>query len=404
MLKKGKIYIIISILTVGLLLLVEYNKPKRVNWFPSYVSHHKIPYGTYVLNDLLTHFFQDKVHQIQKPPFELLNRTDTLSGTYFFANQSVSFGESELHALLEWVDQGNTAFIASESFDQQLLDTLHLDLESIYNDSQLTPTFYHQLVNPNLDTRSYAFQKDYYHTTFNPIDTLNTTVLAEVFIKEDSTETAIKNIDLVKQRFGNGTFILSSFPKAFTNYFILKDDNRNYTAGVLSYLDDSNNIFVDNYHKSGKSFYTSPMYLFLNTKEFKWAYYLVLIAVLLYVVFEGKRKQRAIPVITPLKNQTLAFTRTIADMYFEKGQQKQITEHKISYFLEYIRSRLHMSTQQLDEIFMKNLSVRSNNILEDTKDLFGLIKSLQSKSNTTNSELEQLNKKIEAFKAKVDGK
>ena len=162
---------------------------------------------------------------------------------------------------------------------------------------------------------------------------------------------------------------------------------------------------MDNFHKSGKSFYTSPMYLFLNTKEFKWAYYLILIGSLIYIIFEGKRKQRAIPVVTPLKNQTLAFTRTIADMYYEKGQPELMTKHKIDYFLEYLRSRLHVSTQNLaDETFLRNLALRSNMELEDVKNLMALIGKLKAKQHVTETELKDLNKKIQAFKANVDGK
>ena len=198
---------------------------------------------------------------------------------------------------------------------------------------------------------------------------------------------------------------MTSFPKAFTNYFILKDNNLEYTAGLLSYLDRNGQIYMDNFHKSGKSFYTSPMYLFLNTKEFKWAYYLILIGALIYIIFEGKRKQRAIPVVTPLKNQTLAFTRTIADMYFEKGELPLITKHKIDYFLEYIRSKLHASTQNLeDEAFLRNLAMRSNTDLKEVKALMNLISKLKAKQFVTETELKNLNQKIQAFKANVDGK
>ncbi len=399
MFKKGGIYIIISVVTVGLILLLEYNKPKQVNWFPSYVSHHKIPYGTYVLNDLLDKFFPDKVTQVNRPPFEFLTSSDTARGTYFFVNDNINFGETELNTLLDWVSLGNTLFVASDGFEEQLLDTLHLEQESIFSRDQLKPKFQHKLVNPRLKNDEVSFEKDYYALTFNEIDSLNTIILGAVKMDKDST-----NVNVIKQPFGQGEIILSAFPKAFTNYFILKDKHSEYTVGLLSYLNRKGEIYVDNHHKTGKSFYTSPMYLFLNTKEFKWAYYLVLIGALIYVIFEGKRKQRAIPVLTPLKNQTLAFTRTIADMYFENGEQKQITEHKIAYFLEYIRSRLHMSTQLLDDAFLKSLAVRSNNELENVKGLFGWIETLQSKNQITDSELEKLNKKIEAFKAKVDGK
>ncbi|MBR9854225.1 MAG: DUF4350 domain-containing protein [Algicola sp.] len=403
--KKGRIYIIIGVLTLGALFVMEYNKPKKVNWFPSFVSHHKIPYGTYVLNDLMEKYFPDRIQQAQKPPFELLSRTDSIQGTYFFVNESVSFEEAELNALLEWVEQGNNLFVASNSFERKLLDTLNLDIQNVYNSGQLEPVFHYQLVNPKLQSPKVKFTKDYYTTSFDQIDTLQTTILGEVHVKGDSTETIKKYANTIKQSFGNGEIVLSAFPKAFTNYFILKDNNLEYTAGLLAYLPKNGPIFMDNFHKSGKSFYTSPMYLFLNTKEFKWAYYLALIGALVYIVFEGKRKQRAIPVVTPLKNQTLAFTRTIADMYLEKGELQLMTKHKIEYFLEYLRTKLHVSTQNLkDQTFLKNLAMRSNSNEEEVKSLVDLIRNLRTKDRVTETELKNLNNKIQAFKANVDGK
>ncbi|GLU45515.1 DUF4350 domain-containing protein [Allomuricauda sp. NBRC 101325] len=404
MFKKGWVYIVIAFLTLLGIFALEYNKTKDINWFPSYVSHHKIPYGTLVFNDLMEKLFPNSIEQVQQPPFEFLMRNDEIEGTYLFVNESVAFEEAELNTLLDWVDTGNTLFVASESFDQTLLDTLHLDLKSLYNTSKLDPTFYHQLVNPNLSNTPIAFKQDYYAETFGEIDTLQTVVIGEVYVESDSTETISKHFNIIRQPFGSGEIILSSFPKAFTNYFILKDNNREYTAGVLSYLNRTDTIYMDNFHKSGKSFYTSPMYLFLNTKELKWAYYLILIGALVYVIFEGKRKQRAIPIVEPVKNQTLAFTRTIADMYFENGEQKLITEHKIAYFLDYIRTKLHLPTQEWDETFFNNLASRSNMELEDVKALFSLMERLQAKEKITNEELEKLNKNIEAFKAKADGK
>ncbi|MEC7264506.1 MAG: DUF4350 domain-containing protein [Bacteroidota bacterium] len=404
MVKKGWIYLLIAVIAIGGIFLLEYNKPKQINWFPSYVSHHKIPYGTYVLNELMENFFQSRLSQIHKPPFELLSRNDTVQGTYFFVNESITFEEAELNALLDWTSKGNSVFIASSSFEGRLLDTLKLEQTSLYNESELKPHFYHQLVNPNLKGKTVTFEKDYYTMVFDKIDTLNTVVLGEVYVHSDSTDTIKKYINMIKQPFGEGEIILSTFPKAFTNYFILKDENRNFTAGLLSYLGTEGPILMDNFYKSGKSFYTSPMYLFLNTKEFKWAYYLALIGALIYVIFEGKRKQRAIPVVTPLKNQTLAFTRTIANMYYENKEQQQITQHKIAYFLEYIRTRLHLPTQKLDTSFLRTLAVRSNNSLEDVEALFKLVEKLKSKPQITDMELQDLNKKIEAFKAHVDGK
>ena len=402
--KKTNIYLIIVVATIGLLMVLQYNKPKELNWFPSYVAQHKIPYGTYVLNELMGQLFNE-TQQVHVPPFEYLNDNFEARGTYFLVNENIEFGASELETLLDWTSEGNTLFIASTSFEENLLDTLHLSTSGLFAGFGEEQNQIHRLVNPKLNSEvDYPFTKDNYSNFFKTIDTVNTTVLSIVNNYEDSLAVERKHFNVIRQDFGDGDIILSTFPKAFTNYFILKDNNRNYTAGLLSYIDSSKPVYMDNHYKAGKKFYTSPMYIFLNTKEFKWAYYLVLIGALVYVLFEGKRKQRAIPVVTPLKNQTLAFTRTIADMYYEKGQRKPIAEHKIEQFLEYIRSHLYMGTIKREEEFYKNLASRSSHTFEEIKKLFTFLDLLRNRNEVSDADLQKLNTAIEKFKHKADGK
>ncbi|WP_422084072.1 DUF4350 domain-containing protein [Ulvibacterium sp.] len=403
--KKGFVYIAIAVFTVALLMLMQYNKPKEINWFPSYVEHHKIPYGTYVLNQVLINFFGDKVTQVRIPPFEFLTTNSDVEGTYFFVNDQIQFGETELNTLLDWTAQGNSLFMAARSFEEQLLDTLHIEIGTLYAGLGEDGQQWHKLVNPSLNQGSpYPFNKDSYAAYFEALDTLSTKVLGTVEIpsKSDSTQTAQFNV--IKQKFGQGEIVLSLFPKAFTNYFILKEGNKEYAAGLLSYLNGSQTIYMDNHHKAGKAVFTSPMHIFLSAKELKWAYYTVLIGALFYVVFEGKRKQRAIPLIRPLKNQTLVFTRTIADMYFEKGERKQIAEHKMAYFMDYLRSHFYLDTQNRDEGFYANLASRSNHSLEEIKKLFNFMEKLKVRTEISDIELKKLNTQIEKFKAKANGR
>ena len=403
MLKTGKSYLTIGGLALVLLLIYEYNKPKQINWFPSYVATHKIPYGTKVLNDLLPALFT-KTQQIYRTPYEFLSRSDTIKGSYVFINNAISFGKTDLDELLAWVAEGNHLFLAAESFESQLLDTLHLGLTSVYDNNTVNPVFRHRLTNPLLKSKNVSFEKDYYAAVFREIDTVNTLILGQVSTKNDSTKVEAKGSNAVQLPFGNGKITCVLFPEAFTNYFILKEDSYGYTSGLLSYLDSNETVYLDNHHKSGKTFYTSPMYLFLNTKEFKWAYYLVLIGALLYIIFEGKRKQRAIKVIAPLKNQTLAFTRTIADMYFENNKQGEIAEHKIHYFLDYVRTTFYLSTEKINEQFYHSLGLRSNHSKEEIAKLFAMFENIQKTSHVTNNQLEQLERIIQDFKAKADGK
>jgi len=370
--KKSIIYIIIAVVTIGLLMFIQYNKPKKLNWFPSYVAQHKIPYGTKVLNDLLAGKFT-KLQQVTSSSYQFLSANQDAKGTYFFVNSDIKFDQTELNHLLDWTASGNTLFIASNNFDDTLLDTLELKTSGLYDGLVEEKGQLHQLVHPQLKKeKGFAIQKDTYTRYFSEIDTAHTTVIGTVDHYNENKKIETDHFNVISKSFGNGKIILSTFPKAFTNYFILKDSNKDYTAGLLSYIDTDTTLFIDNNLKAGKAFYTSPMHVFLNNKALKWAYYLALIGALIYVVFEGKRKQRAIPVVHPLKNQSLAFTRTIADMYFEKKEQRQIANH--------------------------------NHSIEEVSTLFTFLNSAQNNARMTDSELIKLNTAIEQFKVRADGR
>jgi hypothetical protein len=403
--KQVKFYIALTALAIVGIVLMEYSKPKQINWFASYAKHHKIPFGTYVFNEQLERLFtQSEIINFENPPYLNLSQTDTISGTYIFINNTIQFGDAELDKLLDWTAKGNTLFIASEDFEDKLLDTLKLNTDLISIFEVESDVFQFQLSNTNLDTTTIAYDRSKYVSHFNEIDTLNTSIISTVkgFKVDEESIDSIKittPINIIKQPFGKGTIVLSSFPQAFTNYFILTTPNQNYTAGLLSYIDETKPIYLDNYYKSGKSYYTSPMYILLNNKALKWAYYMMLIGVVIYILFEGKRKQRAIPIVKPLRNQTLDFTRTIANMYYEKGKHYEIAQHKIQHFLEYIRNQMHLSTTTIDDEFIKNLAARSNNSVEDTKQLFTIIEKFDKDTQLNNIQLERLNELIETFKS-----
>ena len=74
--KKGSVYIAIIVATVAGLMLLQYSKPKNINWFPSYVNDHKIPYGTKVFTDFIETEFPES-EQVYSPPFDFLTKKNT---------------------------------------------------------------------------------------------------------------------------------------------------------------------------------------------------------------------------------------------------------------------------------------------------------------------------------------
>src|SRR5690606_2983457 len=234
---------------------------------------------------------------------------------------------------------------------------------------------------------------------------LNTVVLGETQIYRDTLEMSNPLPNFIKINFGKGAVFVHCFEETFTNYFILHPKNYSeYTENVLAYINDGRPIYLDSYYKTGKPVNISPLRVILLNKHLKWAYYTVLIGCLLFVFFEGKRKQRVVPILTPNTNKTYEYTQTIAGLYLENRDNHEIARKQIALFLEYIRTRLRIPTENLDERFFRQLASVSDNDISTVKLLFEKIKTIRPKTRVTNQELEDLYNHIQEFKNQIDGK
>ena len=395
--KRSKIYIVALVLLILGFLYLESTKKQPVNWFPSYTAKHKIPYGTYILKkELKTLFPKTEVSSVNIPPYIFLQDT-SLVGTYFFVDEKLNFGDDEFLRLMNFVNRGNDVFISTHGMN---IDTLNFETERLIS-KNLDEKLFFKLLNTSFKGKEYSFKRPLVNQVFTKIDTLNTTILGISGYVNENEERTEEGVNFVKYKYGKGNFYLHTFPEVFTNYSILSENNHQHAANILSYLREDIPILWDSYYKTGKSKITSPIKYLLSSKHLKWAYYMALIGILLFVIFEGKRKQRSIPIITPLKNQTVAFTQTIANMYFEKQEHKNIAEHKISYLLEFVRTKLHIPTTTIDDNFYNYVALRSGNELKEVEKLFKFCDVIHLKNEISSDELIQLNKMIEKFKKTI---
>jgi hypothetical protein len=114
------------------------------------------------------------------------------------------------------------------------------------------------------------------------------------------------------------------------------------------------------------------------------------------MIFNAKRKQRVVPIIKPLTNTTVDFTKTIGNLYFQEGDHQNIIDKKIIYFLEKIRNEYLIETTTLDDNFIKKLQLKSGKKMEDIQNVVQLI-NYQKKSyhQSIEDDLIALNKAIE---------
>jgi hypothetical protein len=395
--KKTKIYVVAFLVLILGYLYLQSNKKQPVNWFPSYVAKHKIPYGTFVLRNQMVNLFpKTEIQTVNSPPYVYLEDS-TRVGTYFFVDEALNFGDAEFLRLLKFVERGNDVFISTHGMN---IDTLNFETKRLVSKNFDEKVIF-KLHNKAFKGKEYSFDRPFVNQVFTKIDTLNSTILGISAYVNAEGERTEEGINFIKYTYGKGNFYLHTFPEVFTNYNMLNSPNQQHTANILSYLREDIPILWDAYYKTGKSKIASPMHYLLSSKYLKWAYYFAIIGVLFFVLFEGKRKQRVIPIRLPLKNQTLAFTRTIANMYFEKQEHKNIAEHKISYLLAFIRTKLHIPTTNIDATFYEYVASRSGNTFEEVEKLFQFCDEIHLKNQITEQQLIQLNDMIEKFKKTI---
>ena len=387
---------------VGILLLVLFltylqaTKPEPVNWNPSYLESDKIALGSFVFYESWKENASTKIEKVSVPPFQFLNEEH--HGTYFFLNDVLSFDDSELKKILKWVSSGNTLFLSANTFSQNLMDTLKVQTAVKLPGTDLTSQPYLNLVHPKLkQTVPFKYKHEVPMVYFSKIDTLKNKILGVSALKSFKVPDSA-DVNFLKTEFGKGNVFMHSMPEAFSNYFLLSNSNFSYAEAVLSYIDHSEPVYWDRYYKTGKAFYTSPLYILLQNRALKWAYYFALSGSVLFIIFEGKRKQRAIPVVEPLKNQTYEYSGTIADLYLEQKQYKALALKKINHFYDYIRTRYRIDTSVQNEAFYRELAAKSDRSIPETEDLFNEINELSNKPEITKNELQLFNDVIQSFK------
>lgn len=385
------------LMVILLLTYLEASEPEPVNWNPSFLETDKIALGSYVFYESWKENTSAVIEEVDRPPFEFLNESP--SGIYFFLNDHVVFDDSELDRLLEWVENGNSLFVAAGYISKNLLDTLNTSAVTYSGPDNFISRPRLNFVHPRLeDPDGFKYPYDIESLYFNEIDTLNQTVLG---ISSFGGEPSEEKVNFIRAEFGDGEIFLHTNPQALTNFFLLTNDNYKYAEGVLAYIDPSETIYWDRYYKSGKTFYSSPLYVLLDNKPLKWAYYFTLAGSLLFLIFEGKRKQRAIPVVKPLKNQTYEYAGTIADLYLEQKDYKALAVKKTEHFYEYLRSRYRIDTSRPDKEFYREIASKSGKSETETTALFDRIKNISNKTQISKDELRELSKTLDSFKQKT---
>jgi hypothetical protein len=378
----------------GLLLIIyivaEANKPKPVDWRVTLSKDDKNPYGGYIVYHLLKDIFPGTVIQSHRTPvYDQINNYRDNSSAYLLLSSQFNLSGTDFEEMKDYVKRGNYIFTSSLNFKKSFTDTLGFKTfsrVSILKDDSTSVNF----VNPILKSdRNYVFNKS---------------TIDEYFLQFDTARSLILGVNnngqpnFIKVEYGAGAFFIHAAPLCFSNYFMMYKDNAEYTAKALSYIPKGiETIYWDEYYKLGPGGAATPLRFFLSNEFLRWALRLAIIGLLIYALFEMKRRQRVIPVIERLRNTTLDFIKTVSSVYFNQKDNNSIASKKVNYFLEYVRHRFYLQTQQIDENFIQQLSRKSGVEKTDVEYLVKLLDEVNSGYAVSDKLLLKLNHQIEIF-------
>ena len=384
---KGiKMYFIGSAVILVIYLIAQYYRPKPVDWTASYLKEDKIPFGLYVLHEELDVLFpKTVVHVARKPVYNTLKSAGYKHAAYLLIAGSVKLDQLDYQELTKFMQQGNSVFIAAADLGRTLKDTLGLDVYGTFYEGKTGLNF----ENPALKSkRPYLFTKGIGDAYFSKIDSARATVLGRNMAGE---------INFVRYDYGKGALYVMPNPQVFSNYCLLGKPGADYAAKALSYLPKGNMLIWDEYSTKGSIENSSVLRVIFKHDALRWAYYLSLFSLLAFVLFEMKRRQRIIPLLEPLQNSSLEFVKLIGKLYYQRRDNRDIAQKKISYFMDFLRSRYRLKLTTADLAMQEELIHKSGVPQETVNGLFSVIRNIDKEYQVSDELLILLNQLIEKF-------
>lgn len=367
---------------------------------PKYGYKDKEPMGGYVAYHYLNSLFNYGVTDVINKPFSKLRyEINYDKSLYIIVAKAVFVNKDDLESMMNYVGNGNTLFISAEYIDEKLIDTLgakiSFDFSVFFAQSEYKmekkDTWLSLAHEAKGDKQNYGF---FFVPFNNNVLSYDTLVTQELGYNENNKPNFIA-ID-----HGQGKFILHIGPAAFSNYFLLTGNNREYLEKAFSYFkSETSSVYWDNYYRlrrsSDEGF--SIVNFFKKQPPLYYAFLLTLTALLIFIAFGGRRRQRFVPERIPNNNTTISYTETIGRLYLQKKDNRNIALKMFTYFLEHVRNSYYLNTQNLNNEFSDALSRKSGVPETRVKQLLQMMDDADRSDNISDVRLLELHNLIQEY-------
>lgn len=353
---------------------------KRYQWNESYRADSRQPYGTLFIQQLLEAYRPGGTVVVNKKPLWILLEEikEPAYTDYVFVGQSIFLDPESHAAIVRFMDKGGDVFIGALSPPDNILGSVYHQecdspvlFEDNFSDSVRLNFFHPQLRSDEPPEYAFRFGSEdqaYYWNYFTPdIFCDSTMAVVPLGYQQDG------RVNFIKISAGKGNLYLHSNPLVFTNYFLTEPAKLRYASAVFSHL-EGRNIIWDEYSKipfmGNNNPYNSPLYYIMAQPSLKYAWWLLLLTVFLYIFFAAKRKQKIIPVMDPKTNTSLEFVRLISRLHYKNGNHLDMAHKKMRYFLYFVRSKYGIHAERFKEEQIRRLAEKSRVRFAEVESIF----------------------------------
>lgn len=390
--KSSRNFLFAMLVLFVLFCLLQVNLPKKFVWSPTFSHVDKQPLGCFVFDSVLTQSLPNGYHVTKKTFFQLDQEHAKEKISVLMVVDQQDLKQLDVKYLCNIARRGGKVMVVASSslddgrnadtvvvdelertFKVRIEDGLYFSLRGILaglkaHDNDMYDTIYwnnretmyaaqsyrmfYNMVGgtlfvdsvPKVKRLAYTLSTagyDYKHDSLYVGDFTRFDTIVDKKERIERIDTfAIKKIPVaVSVPYGKGEVIFVSSPLLFTNYGMLEGNTSVYIFRLMSYLADLPVYRTEAYVKTDAMLVAeqSPFREFIKRPPLRWALYLALLGVVLFMIFTARRRQRVIPIMSKPANRSLEFIQLIGTLYYQRKDHVDLVRKKFKLFAEELR-------------------------------------------------------------------
>nr|WP_302617132.1 DUF4350 domain-containing protein [uncultured Prevotella sp.] len=390
--KSSRNFLFAMLVLFVLFCLLQVNLPKKFVWSPTFSHVDKQPLGCFVFDSVLTQSLPNGYHVTKKTFFQLDQEHAKEKISVLMVVDQQDLKQLDVKYLCNIARRGGKVMVVASSslddgrnadtvvvdelertFKVRIEDGMYFSLRGILaglkaHDNDMYDTIYwnnretmyaaqpyrmfYNMVGgtlfvdsvPKVKRLAYTLSTAGYDYKYDSLYVGDFTRFDTIVDKKERIERidtfAIKKIPVaVSVPYGKGEVIFVSSPLLFTNYGMLEGNTSVYIFRLMSYLADLPVYRTEAYVETDAMLVAeqSPFREFIKRPPLRWALYLALLGVVLFMIFTARRRQRVIPIMSKPANRSLEFIQLIGTLYYQRKDHVDLVRKKFKLFAEELR-------------------------------------------------------------------